>query len=93
MRLPKFLQTCFPSYKLQSVNPKKNKRLIITEVLNKGDDKALKWLTKKYSHRQIRGVVSKPTRGMWLNSVLKYWVKIFNINMGKHAFNKAIIRL
>lgn len=91
--LPSFLQSCLPSYELESLEVKRDKKLIITQVLNYGDDKALRWLGKNYSAQQIKEVVFLPTRGMWAKSVLSYWLRIFNLRLPEKLFNKAIIDL
>lgn len=93
MALPKFLQSYLASYDLKSLEVKRDKKLIITQVLNRGDDQALCWLSKYYSPQDIKQVVSSPTRGMWAESVLDYWLKIFGIKLDKKAFNQAIINL
>lgn len=93
MALPKFLQPYLASYDLRSLNIKSDKNLIITEVLNKGDDKALSWLGKTYSQKEIKKVIAAPTRGMWMKSILSYWLKIFNLKIPRKVFDRAIIDL
>lgn len=93
MALPKFLQPYLASYDLKNLDLKHDKKLIITEVLNKGDDKALRWLGRNYFQKEIKKLISSPTRGMWMKSVLSYWSKIFNVKLDKGVFTKAIINL
>ena len=93
MNVPRFLQTYLASYKLSSLDIRKDKDLIITEVLNKGDEKALIWLTKTYSKEDVKKVVSSPIRGVWFKTVLEYWLKVFGIKINKETFKKAIINL
>lgn len=93
MALPKFLQPYLASYDLKSLDLNRDKDLIITEILNKGDEQALSWLGRNYSQKDIRKVLSFPTKGMWMKSVLSYWLKIFNLKLKRGIFNKAIIRL
>src|SRR3972149_1171276 len=38
MALPSFLQGCLASYDLKKIDEKRDKKIIITEILNKGDD-------------------------------------------------------
>ena len=93
MALPKFLQSYLASYDLKSLEVKRDKKLIITQVLNRGDDQALCWLSKYYSPQDIKQVVSSPTRGMWAESVLDYWLKIFGIKLeNKTACNIILER-
>ncbi len=91
--LPKFLQPCLASYDLQELNLKEDKRLIITQVLNKGDDEALRWLGRNYSQKEIKEAIVSPMRGMWLKNILAYWQKIFNLKLSKETFNKAVLDL
>ena len=93
MALPKFLQPYLASYDLSTLDEEKDKELIITEVLNKGDYEALLWLLKTYSSRDIKKVLSFPTRGMWMKSVLWYWTKILDIKLPKKIYQKAILNL
>lgn len=91
MALPKFLQPCFPSYDLKSLDIRKNKKLIITQVLNFGTEKDLKWLSKNYSKKDLKQVIVKPDRGVWLKDVLLYWQKILNLKIPKKDFQEAIL--
>lgn len=93
MALPKFLQPYLASYNLKALNKEQDKELIITQVLNRGDDEALRWLGKTYSQKQIKKTISSPTPGVWMKSVLSYWLKIFNLKLNKRVFNRAIINL
>ena len=93
MALPKFLQPCLASYDLSKMDKKLDKKTIITEILNKGDDVAVRWLGKNYTQEEIKEVVASPTRGMWLESILTYWLKIFDIKLSEDVFKRAIINL
>jgi len=93
MGLPKFLQPCLASYDLAKMDSERDKEIIITSVLNKGDFRALNWLGTTYSRKEIEKVVSSPIRGMWLKSILSYWQKIFNIKLRKEEFKQAILNL
>lgn len=90
--LPGFLQPYLASYDLGELSVERDKKLIITSVLNKGDQKAMDWLTKTYSKREILNTVKNPQKGFWHRDVLKYWLKIFNINLSKSVFRKSIIQ-
>ena len=69
MSLPKFLQPCFPSWDVKNLDKTKDKKLIITQILNYGTEKDLKWLAKVYSGKDLRQVISKPSKGVWLKDV------------------------
>ena len=91
MALSKFLQPCFPSYDLKRLDVIENKKLIITQILNFGTEKDLEWLSKNYSKADLKQVISKPDKGVWLKNVLLYWQKIFNLKILKKDFQKAIL--
>lgn len=93
MTLPKFLQPCFPSYNLNSLDKTWDKKLIITQILNFGTEKDLIWLGKNYSQKEIKEIILNPTRGMWMSSILSYWLKIFDLKLDNQVFNQAIINL
>lgn len=93
MALPKFLQPYLAGYDLRYLDSEKDRELIITQILNRGDDEALRWLSRNYSRNEIKQVVFSPTRGMWLRSILSYWLKIFGLKLDKKVFNQAIIDL
>lgn len=91
--LPKFLQPCLASYDLRELDLQEDRRLIITQVLNKGDDEALRWLGKNYSQKEIKEAIVLPMKGMWLKNILAYWQKIFNLKLNRKVFNEAILDL
>lgn len=93
MALPKFLQSCFPSYDLTKLDKEKDRGLIITQILNYGTRDEIEWLGKNYSRKEIEKAVKFPSRGMWTESVLTYWQKIFNIKLNKEIINRAVINL
>ena len=93
MALPSFLQGCLASYDLKKIDEKRDKKIIITEILNKGDDIAIRWLGQNYTQNEIKEAVRSPIRGMWLSSVLRYWLAIFDIKIPQDVFQKATINL
>jgi hypothetical protein len=70
----------------------KDKKEIITQVLNYGTWEDLKWLFKVYSEKEIKEVIKNPRRGVWFRKVLNFWTKIFNIKLKKDVFERAIFR-
>lgn len=88
-----FLQPCLASYDLSRLSIEGDKDIIITEILNKGDYKDLEWLTKNYSYREIKKVITRPMRGMWMKSVLDYWLEILGLNIPKGIYKQSLINL
>ena len=93
MPIPKFLQSCFASYDVEKLDSRKDKKLIITEILNKGVDRDVNWLYRTYSKEDIKEAVEKPTRGMWLKTTYNYWLKILGVDLPVNKFQEAIIDL
>mgnify|MGYP001610870080 FL=1 len=93
MDVPKFLQPYLASYNLKKLDMNNDKEIIITEILNKGDGRALHWLIKSYSKNDIKNILKSPLKGYWMKSILKYWLSIFGINLKQNKFNQAIINL
>ena len=93
MALPKFLQPCFLSYDLKSLGKERDKKLIITQILNHGTGRDIRWLGKNYSQKEIKEVILSPTRGMWMKSTLDYWLRYFNIKIPKFNYELAILSL
>lgn len=93
MSLPIFLQPYLASYDLSKIDVEQDKDIIITEILNKGNFEALSWLGKVYTQEEIKQILTSPTKGMWMKSVLSYWLKIFNTKLPRRIFEEAIVNL
>ncbi len=81
MAVPSFLQVYIPSYDISKLDAKSPSviREIITEVLNQGDDKAIKWVFENYPLDKIRECVKKPQKGVWFPESLNYWQHVLKI--------------
>jgi len=90
-KLPKFLQPMLWSYKLESLDKDKDKEYIITQVLNYGDWRSVKWVKKAYSDQTIKNIVLHPRRGQWFERVLNFWTQMFNIKIDPKEYKKAIL--
>lgn len=93
MALPKFLQSCFPSYDLTKLNNERDGSLIITQILNYGTEKEVEWLGKNYSRKEISEAVRFPIRGTWIESILFYWQRVLGIKLDQKIINKSVINL
>jgi len=91
MSVPKFLKTSLWSYDLNSLNKEKDKHLIIEQILNFGSDKQIKWLAKNYNLKDIKKVVSNPSRGIWPESSLNYWTKVLGIKLKDWQYKLAVL--
>ena len=92
-RLPEFLKSCLWSYDLDRLDGEKFKKLVITQVLNYGDERAVEWVKDNYSPDEIRETVIHPTRGMWWREKLVKWLNYFGELVDPLKFEAAIIDL
>lgn len=92
-KVPRRFQRALWSYNISKMDLKKDKKEIITQVLNYGDWEDLKLLFKLYPEKDIKKVVKNPRRGVWFEKVLNFWTTIFNIKLKKKVFERAIFKL
>jgi hypothetical protein len=71
------------SYDIEKLDIERDKRRIITNVLNLGTQKACDSLFDIYSKEDIRKEIANPLPGEWNNKSLNYWSIIFNIEPKK----------
>lgn len=71
------------SYDVERLDIERDKRRIITNVLNLGTQKACDSLFAIYSKEDIRKEIANPLPGEWNNKSLNYWSIIFNIEPKK----------
>ena len=95
MALPKFLQPYLPSYNLSQLRHDFPgvKEEIITQILNTGDDRAIRWLFTNYNLNEIKEAIKHPKKGVWFKNSLNYWAKILNIKTSPSSYKKAIFNL
>ena len=91
-KVPKQFQRILWSYDINKMDLEGDKKEIITQVLNYGTWEDLKLLYKLYSEEEIKEVVKNPRRGVWFKKVLNFWTTIFNIQLKKEIWDKAIFR-
>jgi len=84
------LQKVLWSYDVRDLDLKKDKKYIITQVLNYGTWEDIKLLYKLYSEKDIKEVVKNPRRGVWFEKVLNFWTLMFNVRLKKDVWKKAI---
>lgn len=94
MPIPTFLQPYLASYNLSKLdkNSPQVAREVISQVLNEGDERAVKWIFENYTLNQIREAVRHPQRGTWFEESLKYWSKILKID-NIEGYSEAILNI
>lgn len=93
VKIPKKMKWLFWSYNINSLDLKKDKDYIITQTLNYGTWDDVKWLFRVYSEREIVKIIKNPSRGLWFEEVLNFWLKIFDIKLKKNIYQKALVSL
>jgi len=93
IKIPLRMKWLFWSYDIKSLDLKRDKKYIITQVLNHGTWEDLKWLYKAYSEKEIKAVLKRPMRGVWFEKVLNFWTTIFGIKLPKKVWDKAIMNI
>lgn len=89
-KLPEFMQSCLWSYDISTMDPQKSKVTVITQAINHGDSRQLQWMLQNYSDREIREVVTHPTRGMWWREKLRFWLNKYGVMIDPLRFELAI---
>ncbi len=92
-RILKRFKYILGSYDIDKLDIKEDRDEIIMRVLNYGNWEDIKALMRLYSEEEIREVVAKARRGVWLKKVLNFWVTILNIEMDREKFERAIMRV
>lgn len=67
-----------------------DKKEIITQVLNCGNQKQIEWLFKVYSPNKIKKILKEPRRGTWYPQSLNFWTKILGIKISEKKFKKSL---
>lgn len=67
------------SYDIEKIDIKKNKKIIILNVLNYGTKKATDLLFNVYSRKEIEEIVEKSVQGEWNKKSLNYWKLFLNL--------------
>ncbi len=67
------------SFDVFKMDIQKNKKRIITNILNLGTKEATDLLFRIYDKKEIKKQVENPLPGEWSNKSLNYWSIIFGI--------------
>jgi len=77
--IPKYVKPFLWSYDTGKINEEKDKKRIITNVLNLGTRKATDWLFDNYDEKDIKASISSPLPGEWNEKSLNLWSIVFKI--------------
>jgi len=87
--IPKFLQPFLWSYDASALDLARDKKRIITNVLNLGTQEATDWLFKAYTKEDIKDCLIHPLPGEWNNKSLVFWSLLMDVKPGQA--NKRIL--
>jgi len=77
--IPEFVRPFLWSYDVSEMNLKRDKKRIITNILNLGTSKTTDWLFSVYDKNDIRENVKNPMPGEWSEKSLNFWSIVFNV--------------
>jgi hypothetical protein len=89
--IPKYVRPFLWSYDIKKIDKEKNKKRIITNVLNLGTQKATDWLRKNYSSRDIKEAIINPLPGEWDKKSLNLWSIVFKVKPSLSKKKKCFI--
>lgn len=77
---PSSVKAVLWSYDLDAIEMQKDKRIIISQVLNFGTEDAIKWLFKKYGFADIEQIANTIPLLQWNTKSLALWKIVMTIN-------------
>ena len=89
--IPQYLQSFLWSSDISKLDIQRNKKRIITNILNFGDRRATDWLFEVYDKQEIKEIVSDFLPGEWNKKSLNFWRLYFGIKGNQIEKKKRII--
>lgn len=80
--IPNYICPFLWSYDVAKMDLNRDKKRIITNVLNLGTSQATDWLFKTYSKEDIKNTIINPFPGEWNKKSLHFWSMILNVKPG-----------
>lgn len=77
--IPDFVAPFLWSYDTNALDLKRDKKRIITNVLNLGTQRATDWLFSVYTKRDITDCVAHPLPGEWSDKSISFWAFILGV--------------
>jgi hypothetical protein len=77
--IPPYIQPFLWSYDISKLDISRDKKRIITNVLNLGSSEATEWLFKTYSRQDLKNAIVYPMSGEWSKKSLNFWGLIFDV--------------
>ena len=80
--IPSYIRPFLWSYNTSQLDLSRDKKRIITNVLNLGTSEATRWLFKTYSHNDLEDAIINPLPGEWSKKSLNFWSLVLDIKPG-----------
>lgn len=80
---PQSVKAVLWSYDLKTIEVQRDKKIIISQVLNFGSEEAIKWLFKQYGFEVVEQVANTIPLFQWNKKSLSLWKIILSINPKK----------
>jgi len=77
--IPQFIQPFLWSYDIEKLDLSRDKKRIITNVLNLGTTRATEWLFETYGREDIKEVLTNPLPGEWNKKSLNFWGLVLDV--------------
>ncbi len=68
----------------------KNKKILITQIFNRGDVKDIRWALRSYPRRVLKDCVENPLRGVWDEKSLNLFTGFFRVKLPKKRREASI---
>jgi len=83
--IPRFIQPFLWSYDINALDLSRDKKRIITNVLNFGTKEATDWLFEVYTKDDIRDCLIHPLSGEWNNKSMVFWSFLLGVQPNEIA--------
>ncbi len=77
--LPQFLRPFLWSYNLRRMDLKKDKKIIIKNILDYGNKQATDWLKQIYSSEEIKEIIRQTYTSEWSKKSINFWSLIYGV--------------
>lgn len=88
--LPSRFKRFFPEFRIQDINPGKDRITVISRLLEQGDLNDIRWLIKRYGSEELKKVVIHEGNRLLSPRALRQWLLFFGIfkkpNKNKNRF-------
>lgn len=88
--IPKIVQPFLWSYDTNNLDVSRDKKRIITNVLNLGTSQATDWLFDTYTKKDIKSCLINPLPGEWNKKSMTFWSLILDVKPG--SIKRMILR-